>query len=248
MGFALTAKELHILNIFPAVLFSVSGALSICGGRTNNGCYMTASLVLSIASSVAGATVLISYSTLAIIDEDGLSQVSLAFLIITVAAMLLLGVASSVVACRPLLPPHCWGSIHEDTSSAGDSQDSRRICVVKELSFKNWLSANAATILGAVHILCAIISFGAELGAVAPKSLEPKTARGLGLGIWTSLVYFTSGSLAISSRAGIVCHVVANLVMFTISALSGLGLLVYSCLLEARGAHNTRWGAPSTML
>lgn len=83
---------------------------------------------------------------------------------------------------------------------------------------------------------------------MAPKSLEPKVASGLGLGIWTSLVYFTSGSLAISSRAGIVCHVVANLVMFTISALSGLGLLVYSCLLEARGAHDTRWGAPSVLL
>ena len=80
---------------------------------------------------------------------------------------------------------------------------------------------------------------------MAPKSPEPKVASGLGLGICSSVVFFTSGSL---SRSGILCHVGAHLVMSTIPALSGLGLLAYSCLLEAYGGHDTHWGAPTILL
>ena len=95
----------------------------------------------------------------------------------------------------------------------------------------------AATILGAAHIFCGIITLccGVDVKDSNPGGLD-------WIGIWSSVFFFISGGLAIGgAQSGKKCLVVATLVMAIISAVCAGILLITSsfCLALSRKTSNT---------
>merc|ERR1712038_1045878 len=96
----------------------------------------------------------------------------------------------------------------------------------EKVNIKDAYNVKAATVLGIVHIIFGLISLGFEITNLVVDNLSVAT------GIWTSVLFFISGGLAIGgARSGNKCLVVATLVMAIISAVSAGILLILSTIL-----------------
>merc|ERR1711974_217532 len=91
----------------------------------------------------------------------------------------------------------------------------------------------AATALGIIHIVCGFIALGSDIAGMVTDNFSFAT------GIWTSILFFVSGGLAIGgARSGNKCLVVATMVMSIISAVSAGILLIMSAIsLQIFGYH-----------
>merc|ERR1711881_611207 len=96
----------------------------------------------------------------------------------------------------------------------------------EKVNIKDTYNVKAATVLGIIHIIFGLISLGIEITNLVVDNLSVAT------GIWTSVLFFISGGLAIGgARNGNKCPVVATLVMAIISAVSAGILLILSTIL-----------------
>merc|ERR1711974_24673 len=91
----------------------------------------------------------------------------------------------------------------------------------------------AATALGIIHIICGFIALGSDIAGMVTDNFSFAT------GIWTSILFFVSGGLAIGgARSGNRGLVVATMVMSIISAVSAGILLIMSAIsLQIFGYH-----------
>jgi len=95
----------------------------------------------------------------------------------------------------------------------------------EKVNIKDAYNVKAATVLGVIHILCGFIALGAEIAGMVDGNFS------VGTGIWTSVLFFVSGGLAIGgARSGNKCLVVATMVMAIISAISAGILLIMSAI------------------
>jgi len=95
----------------------------------------------------------------------------------------------------------------------------------EKVNIKDAYNVKAATVLGVIHILCGFIALGAEIAGLVDGNFS------VGTGIWTSVLFFVSGGLAIGgARSGNKCLVVATMVMAVISAVSAGILLIMSAI------------------
>merc|ERR1719431_430760 len=86
-----------------------------------------------------------------------------------------------------------------------------------------------------LHLLCAVVAFIADLcSTVEGVQGRYRGPRALGTGIWTSIFFAVSGSLAIAgARSASKCLVVATLVMSILSTVCATTLLILSSILVA---------------
>ena len=93
--------------------------------------------------------------------------------------------------------------------------------------------AKKATVLGWIHIFCGVVILTAEI-------TSPRLERYfLGTGIWTSIIFFTSGILAIcGARNKNKRLVTATLVMSVLSAVSAGVLLILTCVIGSRDIYD----------
>merc|ERR1711974_103961 len=90
----------------------------------------------------------------------------------------------------------------------------------------------AATALGIIHIICGFIALGSDIAGMVTDNFAFAT------GIWTSILFFVSGGLAIGgARSGNKCLVVATMVMSIISAVSAGILIISAISLQIFGYH-----------
>ena len=81
-------------------------------------------------------------------------------------------------------------------------------------NLKDACYTKAATVLGVLHIICGVISIGAE-----SAFLDSKYSIDVYTGIWSAVFFFISGALSIGgAQSGNKCLVVATQVMSIISA------------------------------
>ena len=104
---------------------------------------------------------------------------------------------------------------------------SQVICVVQEgekrQGVKESYNARAAIILGSIHIICGVITMVADIVGIVYGNIPFST------GIWTSVFFIVSGSLAIAgARSANRCLVIATMVMAIITAVSAGVLLIMS--------------------
>merc|ERR1711909_200104 len=93
----------------------------------------------------------------------------------------------------------------------------------KRQSVKKSYNARAATILGSIHIVCGVITMVADIVVIVYGNIPFST------GIWTSVFFIVSGSLAIAgARSGNKCLVIATMVMAIITAVFAGFLLFMS--------------------
>jgi len=91
----------------------------------------------------------------------------------------------------------------------------------EKANLKDACYTKAATVLGVLHIICGVISLGAE-----SAFLDSKYSIGVGAGIWTAVFFFISGALSIGgAQSGNKCLVVATMVMSIISAVLAVNLI-----------------------
>ena len=96
----------------------------------------------------------------------------------------------------------------------------------EKANLKDGCYTKAATVLGVLHIICGVISLGAE-----SAFLDSNFSINIGTGIWTSVFFFISGALSIGgAQSGNKCLVVATLVMSIISALVAGSLIFTSAV------------------
>merc|ERR1712110_877436 len=96
----------------------------------------------------------------------------------------------------------------------------------EKVNIKDAYNVKVATVLGIIHIIFGLISLGIEITNLVVDNLSVAT------GIWTSVLFFISGGLAIGgAQNGNKCLVVATLVMAIISAVSAGILLILSTIL-----------------
>ena len=112
----------------------------------------------------------------------------------------------------------------------------------EKTNIKDAYKTKAATVLGVLHIICGVISLIAESAYLDSsnsiikwlRSHDPMVARKFEpfeTGMWTSVLFFISGGLAIGgARSGNKCLVVATLVMSIISALVAGSLIFTSAV------------------
>jgi len=103
----------------------------------------------------------------------------------------------------------------------------------EKVDMKDAYNIKAATALGIIHIICGFIALGSDIAGMVTSNFAFAT------GIWTSILFFVSGGLAIGgARSGNKCLVVATMVMSIISAISAGILLIMSAIsLEIFGHH-----------
>merc|ERR1739848_507894 len=90
-------------------------------------------------------------------------------------------------------------------------------------SVKESYNSRAAIILGSIHIICGLIAMVADIVGIVYGNAPFST------GIWTSVFFIVSGSLAIAgARSGNKCRVIATMVMAIITAVSAGVLLIMS--------------------
>ena len=95
----------------------------------------------------------------------------------------------------------------------------------EKVNIKDAYNIKAATALGVIHIVCGFIALGSEIAGLVNGPFSFVT------GIWTSVLFFVSGGLALSgARSGNKCLVVATMVMAIISAVSAGILLIMSAI------------------
>ena len=94
-----------------------------------------------------------------------------------------------------------------------------------KVNIRDAYNIKAATVLGVVHIVCGFTALGSDIGGMVNGDFSFAT------GIWTSVLFFVSGGLAIGgARSGNKCLVVATMVMAIISAVSAAILLIMSAI------------------
>jgi len=92
-------------------------------------------------------------------------------------------------------------------------------------NLKDAYNVKAATTLGVIHIVCGTITLSATIAGLVDGNFS------VGTGIWTSVLFFVSGGLAIGgARSGNKFLVVATMVMAIISAVSARILLIRSAI------------------
>ena len=88
-------------------------------------------------------------------------------------------------------------------------------------SIREIYAARSATWLGCLHILCGLVILTAAIVGLVHEAPPDAT------GVWTSVIFLTSGGLTIGgARSANKCLVVATLVMAVISAISAGILLI----------------------
>merc|ERR1712015_18739 len=93
----------------------------------------------------------------------------------------------------------------------------------KRQSVNESYNARAAIILGSIHIVCGVIAMVADIVGIVYGNAPFST------GIWTSVFFIVSGSLAIAgARSGNKCLVIATMVMAIITAVFAGFLLFMS--------------------
>merc|ERR1711974_482933 len=98
------------------------------------------------------------------------------------------------------------------------------------------MGIKAATALGIIHIICGFIALGSDIAGMVTSNFTFAT------GIWTSILFFVSGGLAIGgARSGNKCLVVATMVMSIISAISAGILLIMSAIWLEIFGHEYRY-------
>eukprot|EP00092_Neocalanus_flemingeri_P050321 GFUD01058133.1.p1 GENE.GFUD01058133.1~~GFUD01058133.1.p1 ORF type:complete len:237 (+),score=51.37 GFUD01058133.1:263-973(+) len=102
----------------------------------------------------------------------------------------------------------------------------------KKKSIKESYQAQAATIIGILHIICGAVAFGTGVGLIITHIHHRHGTLGfVGTGIWSSVFFFISGGLSIgSARKGNSCLVISTLVMSIFSAISAGILVIFSGL------------------
>jgi len=103
----------------------------------------------------------------------------------------------------------------------------------EKFDIKDAYNIKAATALGIIHIICGFIALASDIAGMVTDNFSFAT------GIWTSILFFVSGGLAIGgARSGNKCLVVATMVMSIISAVSAGILLIMSAIsLQIFGYH-----------
>jgi len=103
----------------------------------------------------------------------------------------------------------------------------------EKVDIKDAYNIKAATALGIIHIICGFIALASDIAGMVTNNFSFAT------GIWTSILFFVSGGLAIGgARSGNKCLVVATMVMSIISAVSAGILLIMSAIsLQIFGYH-----------
>merc|ERR1712045_828557 len=107
----------------------------------------------------------------------------------------------------------------------------------EKVNIKDAYNIKAATALGVIHIICGFIALGSDIAGMV-------TSHGaFATGIWTSILFFISGGLAIGgARSGNKCLVVATMVMAIISAVSaGILLIMSSISLSVFNSYSYRY-------
>merc|ERR1712083_404904 len=107
----------------------------------------------------------------------------------------------------------------------------------EKVNIKDTYNVKVATVLGIIHIIFGLISLGIEITNLVVDNLSVAT------GIWTSVLFFVSGGLAIGgARSGNKCLVVATMVMVIISAVSaGILLIMSSISLSVFNSYSYRY-------
>jgi len=96
----------------------------------------------------------------------------------------------------------------------------------EKVDIKDVYNVKAATVLGVIHIVCGFIALGSDIAGLVNGDVTAAAT-----GIWTSVLFFVSGGLAIGgARSGNKCLVVATMVMAIISAVSAGILLIMSSI------------------
>jgi len=96
----------------------------------------------------------------------------------------------------------------------------------EKVNIKDVYNVKAATVLGVIHIVCGLIALGSDIAGLVNGDVTAAAT-----GIWTSVLFFVSGGLAIGgARSGNKCLVVATMVMAIISAVSAAILLIMSAI------------------
>ena len=119
----------------------------------------------------------------------------------------------------------------------------------QKINIKERYAAKVATKLGVLHLLCAVVAFIADLCSTV-EGVQGRYwgPRALGTGIWTSIFFAVSGSLAIAgARSASKCLVVATLVMSILSTVCAATLLIHSSILvDSTSDSSTRKYGPRT--
>jgi len=106
----------------------------------------------------------------------------------------------------------------------------------EKVDIKDAYNIKAATALGIIHIICGFIALGSDIAGMVTSNFTFAT------GIWTSILFFVSGGLAIGgARSGNKCLVVATMVMSIISAISAGILLIMSAIWLEIFGHEYRY-------
>jgi len=96
----------------------------------------------------------------------------------------------------------------------------------EKVNIKDAYNVKAATVLGLIHIICGFIALGSDIANIVNGDVAAAAT-----GIWTSVLFFVSGGLAIGgARSGNKCLVVATMVMAIISSVSAGILLIMSAI------------------
>ena len=114
----------------------------------------------------------------------------------------------------------------------------------EKVNIKDAYNIKATTVLGVIHIICGLITLGADLGHMFMFN----TPMSGGSGYWTPVFFFISGGLAIGgARSGNKCLVVATMVMAIISAISAGILLIMSAIIWLLSLRSSSSGASSSL-
>ena len=107
-----------------------------------------------------------------------------------------------------------------------------------KVSLEKSYNSRAATIIGAIHILCGITVFFSTIALLLSRLYV-----GLfGIGIWSSVFFIISGSLSICSGKNTnSCLIISTMVMSIISAISAGILVIFSAIGLAHDSYGCRY-------
>merc|ERR1712059_156859 len=95
-------------------------------------------------------------------------------------------------------------------------------------SMSNTYKTSAAKVLGVIHLLCGVVALGTGIGIIF---IPYSGFVYMDTGIWTSVFFFVTGGLSISSAISAnSCLVIGTLVMSIFSAICGGILLITSSI------------------
>merc|ERR1711942_351896 len=98
-----------------------------------------------------------------------------------------------------------------------------------KVSLEKSYKSRAATIIGAIHILCGLVAFTSNIALMVVVHIFHVGI--FGTGIWSSVFFIISGSLSICSGKNTnSCLIISTMVMSIISAISAGILVIFSAL------------------